>query len=386
MKNILFLTHDTSRTGAPIILLYFIQWLKVNHPYTDIHVVTSVGGVLSEDFRNASNNYYDLSLLQPQQLTYIQETKKKFLKKINCYKRKPHPKDILLENLANKNFDLVYANSVASIPVALAIKKRAPHTKIIVHVHELHGEIQRTVGALSSYSASIDCWIAVSKLVQENLIKVHGINEDKIELVYGFTRKIEPIRTEKRDIKNIFIVGSCGKFSHRKGGDIFLLLAKYLKDVHPEVKISFYWVGKIPEQEKINLQLDLEKLRIEDIHFTGEVNNPEDYINFFDLLLLPSREDPFPLVGIEAGMLGKPIICFKGATGISEIIKSNGGFNVPYLSIEKMAEAILKYVKNPEILLKHSEYNQKKFIDYNSNCVAPRIFKLLEEVRNERDE
>ena len=60
-----------------------------------------------------------------------------------------------------------------------------------------------------------------------------------------------------------------------------------------------------------------------------------------DIFLLTSREDPFPLAAIDAGILGMPIFCFDKATGIAEVVDSS--FVVPYLDVEEMANRILAF-------------------------------------------
>ena len=75
--------------------------------------------------------------------------------------------------------------------------------------------------------------------------------------------------------------------------------------------------------------------------WTGEVANPLDYFACFDAFALVSREDPFPLVCLEAALLEKPILCFAGAGGTSELIEEDSGFTVPYLDLNAMADKLL---------------------------------------------
>src|SRR5580698_5439034 len=48
--SILFLSHDASRTGAPIALLTFLKWLRANSDYR-FEVVLGSGGPLEPDFK-----------------------------------------------------------------------------------------------------------------------------------------------------------------------------------------------------------------------------------------------------------------------------------------------------------------------------------------------
>ncbi len=49
-KKVLFISHDASRTGAPIVLLNLLKWFKTN---TDIpfQILLKKGGVLEPDFK-----------------------------------------------------------------------------------------------------------------------------------------------------------------------------------------------------------------------------------------------------------------------------------------------------------------------------------------------
>jgi hypothetical protein len=60
-----------------------------------------------------------------------------------------------------------------------------------------------------------------------------------------------------------------------------------------------------------------------------------------DLLLLPSREDPFPSVILEALSYGLPVVAFEGATGASELLRRGCGELAPYLDVDAMAAVVL---------------------------------------------
>jgi glycosyltransferase involved in cell wall biosynthesis len=68
-----------------------------------------------------------------------------------------------------------------------------------------------------------------------------------------------------------------------------------------------------------------------------------------DCFVLPSREDPCPLVVLEAAATGLPIVCFKGSGGAADFVGADAGVAVPYLDIHAMAQAILELQKSPEL-------------------------------------
>lgn len=107
------------------------------------------------------------------------------------------------------------------------------------------------------------------------------------------------------------------------------------------------------------------------------VENPFEYYRDLDLFILTSREDPFPLVCIENGMLGNPIVCFEGATGIEEVIAEGGGRVVPYLNVEDMAETIIFYNKNRQDLLAEGKTAKEIFSDFTPEKKCPELFDVI---------
>ena len=135
-----------------------------------------------------------------------------------------------------------------------------------------------------------------------------------------------------------------GTVHWRKGTDIFIQLVRTIYKLEPKCNIKFVWVGKSSFKENVIIQEDLRKLGLQEyVTFPGEVDNPTEYFKDFDVFVMTSREDPFPLVCIEVGQLGKPIVSFDKATGINEFLANGGGFVVPYLDIEEMALKLLFY-------------------------------------------
>ena len=86
----------------------------------------------------------------------------------------------------------------------------------------------------------------------------------------------------------------------------------FLESVLPNT--HFYWVGYFSKERYRVNTADIEKLNLsKNIHLIQETTTPEVWLNQSDLFLLTSREDPFPLAAMEAGLSGLPIICFEKA-------------------------------------------------------------------------
>jgi glycosyltransferase involved in cell wall biosynthesis len=72
------------------------------------------------------------------------------------------------------------------------------------------------------------------------------------------------------------------------------------------------------------------------------------YFAAADIFALTSREDPFPLVSMEAMSFGLPVVAFEGAGGAPELIGDQAGVVVPHLDLAAMAEAVTKLANDPQ--------------------------------------
>lgn len=361
MKKILFITHDTSRSGAPIVLLNFMKWLRKNHPEIKTGVVALRKGDLLEDFKKMADRFYEM----PGD-TFYSRVKRKFIS------GKPKFSPGFLKELRKENFDLIYANTVSTIPLGVAING----ARLIAHIHELPTTIKLLEPNFQDYAEQVDTFIAVSQMVSETLENEFAIPSEKIKVVYEFTEKLEPKGNQRNE--KVFRVGASGTFHWRKGSDVFLQVVRYIHENYSDYNIQFTWIGKLPSTEKMIAEADIAKMGIQDkITFTGLVEKPEDHYRELDVFLLTSREDPFPLVCIEVGMLGIPIISFKNATGTSEVIQKTNGFLVPYLNIEEMSEKLVSYYENPSLKIEHGRKNSVSFSQFSPEVKCPQLMNLL---------
>jgi glycosyltransferase involved in cell wall biosynthesis len=379
MRNnkLLFITHDTSRTGAPMVLLHFLKWIQANKPEVIVDVLALKGGDLEEEFSSSCKSYYPYySIIKPKELSFFQKV---FLK-LGLFKRHDN-KEELLKELSNNNYSLVFANTIIAVPFASHLVSKNKNSRLIAHIHELNAIIRLVQPNFQNYTNTINQFIAPSILVKTNLINSWSIPKDKIDVVHecATVNKVENELSEGKK-EQIFTVGASGTAHWRKGHDIFLQLARYIKSNYPETVIRFVWVGRLPLEEQTILEEDLRKLDLsETVQFTGEVKNPSVYFNDFDVFVMTSREDPFPLVCIEVGLLGKPIIAFKGATGTEEVVeKGGGGFVVPYLSIEAMSEKIINYYNDKKLKEAHGEINKLEFAKFLPNEICPQLFSVIQ--------
>ena len=253
----------------------------------------------------------------------------------------------LLDQLRRNGISMIYANTVVN---GQALEALAPlGCPTITHIHELDYWIEQSgkknLEQVKKYSHS---FIAASNAVKINLVNKYAIPAEKIEVVHSFiptngiSANQQGIRTKLGIPDDAFVILGSGHETWRKGKDLFVQLADLTVKNYPDIQAHFLWVGAWQkEEDRRNILHDVQHLGLTGrVHFTGEVNNPLDYFAAGDVFAMVSREDPFPLVCLEAALLEKPVLCFADAGGMPEFVEEDAGFVIPYLDIAKMSEKI----------------------------------------------
>lgn len=368
MKSMLVITHDTSLSGAPKSLLLLVEEL-VNRGI-DITVIAIVGGgVLEPRFKACSSTYYRLDLIS-KEVHYSLLARIRFAlfgtPFSSAYSR-------LLAFISNQSFDFIYANTVVSLPVGLQLTKKM-RAKLLLHVHELSTVIQEFCPQLRDYVSEIDLFLVPSQLNKTCLIEEYSIPKHKIEIVREASDFSYSGVPQSHATINVLMSGGA---YWRKGDDLFIQVAKRL--VHQNPNFRFYWVGfSSPERKRVNTS-DIAKLGLtNNVFFEEETTNPTSWYANSDLFLLSSREDPFPLVAIEAGMAGLPIVCFDKATGIAEVIDPS--CVVPYLDIEHMCATICAITSNSDRMVRLGNENKETFSAFTGSHIADNVQAILTKI------
>ncbi len=175
-----------------------------------------------------------------------------------------------------------------------------------------------------------------------------GLSSQYFETIYnifqpcqsdGMYSKEIPLMTDYDGYKIIFV----GRFADFKG--IPFLIDSFSQLIIDNYDARLYLVGDGDEESKIRKKvsaLNLEKHVI----FFGYQKNTLSYIKNADLLVLPSNNEPFGRVLLEAMNIGTPVIGTKSG-GIPEIIEDGiNGLLVDYGDIEALKISIIKILKN----------------------------------------
>ena len=242
--------------------------------------------------------------------------------------------------VGRNGFDVIYANTIVSLDAGLELKQKL-QIPLIAHIHE-------SEYVLGLYKASAekfkecDAVIACSSKVKDDLMKLYDVPKDKILIqhpVSGTMLDFLDIEPHTRSGKT-FRIATAGTDIWRKGLDFVPAIAGKLKREHPDIPVEFVMFGDIFEWDKDKVAYDFKHAGCLDSVIFKSAAQYKDEIADCDVLLLLSREDPFPLVAQENALLAHPIILFEGACGTTEWLGPEACIQVPYLDTASAAEAI----------------------------------------------
>jgi glycosyltransferase involved in cell wall biosynthesis len=365
-RKILFISHDATRTGAPILLLNLAK-LLLKFKEHDVTFLLKNGGILEFDFSSIAPTFFVNKQRSKNVFRFYLKTKKK----------------IIEDKVFLNNFDLIISNTITNGEILETIRANYAG-KIISYIHELEigaKAFSNETSILKLIKSSTKFWVP-SSIVNDFLINVWNIPQDKIfTMPYYIPYNTSNLKLEI-NTKEEFVIGGCGTIDWRKGADLFIVIAKQLFIKYPEATIVFRWAGAMQGIELERLKYELKKSELEDkVFFQLSNSNLTDFYNNLDLFLLPSREDPYPLVILEAANFGVPSICFDSVSGSKDfILNSNGGVAVPFLDIDATVEAIINFYRNPDYKKKlgQNANNHLKSTHSNDGFVYNKFKELLE--------
>ena len=203
--------------------------------------------------------------------------------------------------------------------------------------------------------------IAVSKWLG-NQINVSDFNKNKIHVVYnGLDREKYDLlyrrRHDKRkkDQTGKTMIGYAGRLSKEKGVAFFVRALALLAGTPPlPPGIEGVIVGDGNERERLE-ELIADLRLTETVKILGFQEEVERFLAHFNIFVLPSMTEGFPMILLEAGAMGIPIVATK-VGGTPELIRNGvDGLLVSPGSAEALAKAISEIARDPDLGIKMAE-------------------------------
>jgi glycosyltransferase involved in cell wall biosynthesis len=284
-------------------------------------------------------------------------------------------------------YDIELVHSHASSFLGGAIAAKMNRVPSVIHVHEYGFRLSRFANRFyySVVPRLADRFATCAEFIRQGFI-ANGASPDSVRTVYNGVdldhfslNSVEPrgsFRNEMSIDPSALIVGFVGRFTHRKGVDIFVESA--LQVLHQRADAVFIVVGGVDEhvreereyRESIIAQVE-ESGFAEQFRFVGGRSDMPEVYRALDLLVFCSPQDMGPLVPLEAMAMETPVIVSSDGGAVEEVVDGRNGIIVETGSASSIAEAVLNCLRDPKLLTSMSaqgrlhvenNFSQQKYV------------------------
>jgi glycosyltransferase involved in cell wall biosynthesis len=358
--TVAFLSSCVRGGGAGWSLYYLIKHL--DRSVVEPIVVVPDEGIFAELYRDLGVELVIAPELPERTARHLYATRNRFTESLSVAQNlwgSARSVGWLAHLLRARKTDLVYCNNMAVKPVGAAAAQLA-RVPCVLHARNLH----ESWGHQLLYCQSVARLTAVRRVIansQATAAPYRAAVPNKVNVVYNGVdlAEYEPeriprgrYRAEHSFDRSLPLVGFTGNLIARKG---LLTLVRAAGLLHERgVRAHFAAVGRVPigarsdylEECKAEIaRLDLQAT----FHFTGFMKDVRSAVVDFDVLVLPSLQEPFGRSIIEALALGTPVIASR-VGGIPEIIDDGrSGLLVPPQDAPALANALERVLADPEL-------------------------------------
>jgi len=292
------------------------------------------------------------------------------------------------EELANKKYksfvqekyDLIHAHGMYTPPAGLVARLLSEKLNIpyVVTCHgsdinlampkatELYNDVLENAGKVIFVSnALLNKAKSLGYSGSNSVVIPNGIEPDLFK----------PLDKEKikRELElNKKVVGFVGGLKPIKRADKF---SEIFENISSKQEVEFLVVGDGELRKKVEKECEQKNLNVK---FVGRVPNDEVpyYMNAMDVMILPSRNEGFGSVIIEAQACGVPVVGSSNG-GIPEVIGDGGIVVEEGEDFEKrFAEAVVEMLKNPI----ERGYLRERTLGFSWENIVKREVAVYEEV------
>ncbi|WP_091178381.1 glycosyltransferase family 4 protein [Microlunatus flavus] len=321
--RVLVISHEASRSGAPrVAAMVSRDLVEAGH---EVAVLSRLPGPLMADLGTAA----------PAAVEPLPRVRRR-LRRTRGLRGVTFALDTAVAalELLRHRPGLVYVNSTAAaVYLRPARWLRLPR---VLHVHEsgavassflrhehAAAELERTTLVACSPSVRADLAVLTGR-PPEAVVLLPSVPDDDL------VARLADLDPDRPYAADDLVVGCCGSVEHRKGPDLWVQVARRVREALPQRAVRFVWLGDlaapVPGADEAGAE------------FVGPTTNPYPHMRRFDVATLPSRDDPFPLVVLESMLLGTPVVAFD-VGGVAQQV-GDGGRVVPAEDVDAFAAAV----------------------------------------------
>jgi glycosyltransferase involved in cell wall biosynthesis len=242
------------------------------------------------------------------------------------------------QKLHNQKFAIVHLHFGGRSVLWLA--RNATQAKIVRH---LHGRILEPQGLSPVHFSArdTDAVVAVSQAVANQVV------DGAARVIYaGLAIPCGHAPAPRNRTPSEVILGTAGRLVELKGIEYLLRAAAALRSEFPALRVEI--AGSGPQREKLEEAVAHAGLEGQ-VKFLGWIDDLTSLLSRWDVFVMPSLEEGFPIAALDAMAAGLPVVA-TSVGGVPELIEDGKtGCLVPPRDAEALASRIRTLLCNPEL-------------------------------------
>lgn len=283
----------------------------------------------------------------------------------------------LLKGLGTR-FDVIHAHYAVPQGLLGVLLKKLKKKPLAVTLHgsdvTVLGKNPFTRPLVALVLNEADRVIAVSDFLRREALAIGG-SEKKARVIYGGVSTREAIQGEGGDRgKRVLFIGALVR---QKGVDTLIRAFKKVMERYGDAELVIVGDGA----ERKGLERLCRELGVK-ARFKGYVDDTGEALRKSAVLVLPSREEGFGLVLLEAMASGVPVVAAR-VGGIPEIVNEENGLLVKSGDPEALAEAISRVLEDRELRERLVEKGFETLKNFSWKKMAGEVDEVYRELTEE---
>ncbi|MDR3673845.1 MAG: glycosyltransferase family 4 protein [Acidobacteriota bacterium] len=220
------------------------------------------------------------------------------------------------------------------------LARAATQAKIVRH---LHGRILEPRGLTPvNFSAwGADAVVAVSQAVADRVV------DGPTRVIYaGLPIPSGNLPALHRRATSEIVIGTAGRLVELKGIEYLVRAAAALRSEFPALRVEI--AGSGPQRGKLEEAVVRVGLK-EQVRFLGWIDDISSVLPRWDVFVMPSLEEGFPIAALDAMAAGLPVVA-TSVGGVPELLEDGkSGWLVPSRDVEALASRLHLLIGNPEL-------------------------------------
>jgi len=166
------------------------------------------------------------------------------------------------------------------------------------------------------------------------------------------------------------VVGALGRLSREKGFDVAVRALRRLPDA------TLVLVGEGPERERLEA-LAVELGVDQRLKLVGWSDEPRRFLGGFDVFVLPSRHEGFPLAVVEAMLAEVPVVAADVGSVREAVRDGETGYLVPPEDVDALAERLGGVLADAEVARRLGRMGRARAVEHFTAEAMARAFESL---------